>query len=86
MSCNAQAVTSAMSATPARSALGLVSDVARTLRFAPALEALAARIVANMTHGGRLPYNSAHLRFEKDARDWSIIMGGKDVRSHSDLL
>ena len=63
----------------ARSCLGLVSKVARSLQFAPQLEQLAARIVSNMTVGGRLPFNGAHLRFEKDAKDWSVIMGGEEV-------
>lgn len=63
----------------ARRCLGLVSKVARSLQFAPQLEQLAARIVSNMTGGGRMPFNGAHLRFEKDAKDWSTIMGGEEV-------
>ena len=62
------------------SCLELVSKVARSLRFAPQLEQLAMRIVANITGGGRMPFNGAHLRLEKDAKDWSVIMGGEEVR------
>ena len=65
----------------ARRAQHVVGSVARSLRFAPLLERLAERIVANMTRGGRLRFNAAHLRIEKDARDWSIILGGEGVGS-----
>ena len=57
----------------------MVGDVARSLSFAPLLEGLAQRIVANMTQSGKMPFNAAHLRIEKDARDWSIILGGEAV-------
>ena len=33
-----------------------------------------------MTKGGQLEYNAVHLRIEKDARDWSQIMGGEQAR------
>uniref|UniRef100_A0A1D2A093 O-fucosyltransferase family protein n=1 Tax=Auxenochlorella protothecoides TaxID=3075 RepID=A0A1D2A093_AUXPR len=59
--------------------LGLVSGVARSLAFAPALHALADRVVDEMTRGGVLPFNGVHLRIEKDARDWAMIMGGEQV-------
>ncbi len=68
---------------PARSNLPLVRDIARTLMFAPAVRALADRVVAGISGGGGLgarAFNSVHLRLEKDARDWSIIMGGQAVR------
>lgn len=59
--------------------LPLVSEVARSLRFAPALHELANQIISALTNQGSLSYNAAHLRIEKDARDWSIIMGGDGV-------
>ncbi len=71
----------------ARSNLPLVRDVARTLMFAPDVRALADRVAAGISGGGGgggagtpCAYNSVHLRLEKDARDWSIIMGGQAVR------
>ena len=54
--------------------------VARTLFFAPRLTGLADEIVAGMTAAGAAPFNSLHLRIEKDAKDWSTIMGGAGVR------
>jgi len=54
--------------------------VARTLFFAPLLTGLADEIVAGMEAAGAAPYNSLHLRIEKDAKDWSTIMGGAGVR------
>lgn len=60
--------------------LRLVGEVAKSLYFAPELHALANDVIARMTEGGALEYNAAHLRIEKDARDWSIIMGGDGVR------
>ncbi|CAL5219417.1 g1245 [Coccomyxa viridis] len=53
--------------------------VARTLFFAPLLTGLADEIVAGMTAAGAAPFNSLHLRIEKDAKDWSTIMGGTGV-------
>jgi hypothetical protein len=58
----------------------LVREVARSLYFPTSLHALAKQVIDRMTEGNRLPYNGAHLRIEKDARDWSIIMGGEEVR------
>ncbi len=55
------------------------TTVARTLFFAPMLTGLADRIVAGMTAAGAAPFNSLHLRIEKDAKDWSTIMGGAGV-------
>ena len=59
--------------------------VARTLFFAPRLVGLADEIVAGMEAAGAAPYNSLHLRIEKDAKDWSTIMGGAGVRLPSQL-
>lgn len=56
-----------------------MTEVARSLAFAPRLHALADRIVKKLTDGGRLPFNGVHLRVEKDARDWADIMGGTQV-------
>ena len=53
--------------------------VARTLFFNPLLTRLADEIVAGMAEAGVQAYNSLHLRIEKDARDWSAIMGGTGV-------
>lgn len=58
--------------------LRVVTEVARSLEFAPAIERMADRIVdkiAKSAHG----FNAVHLRIEKDARDWSQIMGGPEV-------
>ena len=63
-----------------------VSAVAKSLEFAPEVMALANRIVANMTRGGQLPLNAAHLRIEKDAKDWTITMGGRGVGAPSPPL
>lgn len=62
-----------------RSNLPMVTEVARSLAFAPRLHAMADRVVAALTDGGRLPFNGVHLRVEKDARDWASIMGGTQV-------
>ena len=57
----------------------MVTEVARSLEFAPSMHAFADRVVAAISK--RWPeYNAAHLRIEKDARDWSQIMGGPEVR------
>ncbi len=60
----------------------MVTEVARSLAFAPRLHAMADRVVAALTDGGRLPFNGVHLRVEKDARDWASIMGGTQVGWH----
>lgn len=75
--------------TCARSSLPVVTDVARSLTFAPAVRALAEHVIAGISAGGagggaaRREFNAAHLRLEKDARDWSAIMGGEAVRPNS---
>lgn len=56
-----------------------MSEVARSLAFAPRLVALADRVVDGLTRGGALAFNGVHLRVEKDARDWASIMGGSQV-------
>ncbi|EFN52272.1 hypothetical protein CHLNCDRAFT_139199 [Chlorella variabilis] len=58
------------------SILPVVSQVASTLHFNPALEYLADRVVAYMTRDGRRTFNGAHLRVEKDAMEWISILGG----------
>lgn len=59
--------------------LALVGEVTRSLRFPPSVHALAARIVEGVTGGGKRSFNGAHLRIEKDARDWAMILGGPQV-------
>lgn len=59
--------------------LGLVSRVARSLAFSPELEALGARLAYAVSRAGSAPFNGVHLRIEKDARDWAMIMGGQQV-------
>ena len=61
-----------------RSTLRVVTEVARSLEFSPLMHSLADRVIAAI--GARSPeYNAVHLRIEKDARDWSQIMGGPEV-------
>lgn len=66
------------------SSLHTVTDVARSLTFAPAVRVLADRVIASMSgsagSGMYKEYNAVHLRLEKDARDWSVMMGGEAVR------
>lgn len=50
--------------------------VAALLPFNAALEELAARTVRAMAASGVPVFNGVHLRVEKDAGDWTIIMGG----------
>ena len=59
--------------------LRVVTEVARSLTFAPEIQRLADRVIAGMTAGGQAEFNAVHLRIEKDARDWSTIMGGEAV-------
>ncbi|KAL4423902.1 hypothetical protein ABPG75_001203 [Micractinium tetrahymenae] len=61
------------------SMLPIVSQVAATLHFNPNLEYLADRVVAYITRDGRRRFNGAHLRVEKDAAEWFIILGGPQV-------
>lgn len=61
--------------------LRVVTEVARSLEFAPKIAALADRVIHGMTMAGKYEYNAVHLRIEKDARDWSQIMGGEQVRN-----
>lgn len=57
--------------------------VARTLFFAPQLTALADEIASGMEAAGVGTFNSLHLRIEKDAKDWSAIMGGNGVSAEA---
>jgi hypothetical protein len=43
------------------------------------IESLAATVIQGMQNASSGQYNALHLRIEKDARDWSTIMGGKQV-------
>lgn len=56
----------------------------------PAMRALADRVMAGISggagSGARKEYNAVHLRLEKDARDWSAIMGGEAVRPDRRVL
>ncbi|PSC70539.1 alternative oxidase [Micractinium conductrix] len=63
----------------ALSNLPVVTEVAKSLKFAPELVSMADRIVEAMTAGGKHEFNGVHLRIEKDARDWAAIMGGQQV-------
>lgn len=56
-----------------------MTEVARSLVFSSKIQDMADRIINAMTHGGQKDYNAVHLRIEKDARDWSTIMGGEAV-------
>ena len=62
----------------ARSNLRVVTEVTRSLEFSPLMHSMADRVVTAIA--ARSPeYNAVHLRIEKDARDWSQIMGGPEV-------
>jgi hypothetical protein len=65
------------------SALPVVTEVASNLKWAPAIQEMADRIIKGMEKSGAMPFNAVHLRVEKDARDWSTIMGGQQVSSVS---
>jgi hypothetical protein len=58
--------------------LPVVSQVAATLHFNPSLEYLADRVVSYITRDGRRNFNGVHLRVEKDAAEWFLILGGLD--------
>lgn len=55
-----------------------MTEVARTLEFAPSIEAMADRVVAAI-HSTTPVFNAVHLRIERDAKDWAQIMGGPEV-------
>lgn len=59
--------------------LRVVTEVAKSLEFSSKIQQLADRVIHGMTNGGREEYNAVHLRIERDARDWSQIMGGEAV-------
>ena len=60
--------------------LRVVTEVARSLEFSDKVAELADRVIRGMTMAGKHEYNAVHLRIEKDARDWSQIMGGEEVK------
>lgn len=60
--------------------LRVVTEVARSLEFSDKVTELADRVIHGMTMAGKYEYNAVHLRIEKDARDWSQIMGGEEVQ------
>lgn len=59
--------------------LRVVTEVARSLGFAPQIQALADRVILGMAAKGADDFHAVHLRIEKDARDWSTILGGAQV-------
>ena len=59
--------------------LRVVTEVAKSLEFSSKIHQLADRVIHGMTKGGMEEYNAVHLRIERDARDWSQIMGGEAV-------
>ena len=66
---------------PGCSNLRVVTEVAKSLEFSSKIHSLADRVIHGMTGGGTQEYNAVHLRIERDARDWSQIMGGEAVRT-----
>ncbi|KAK9844459.1 hypothetical protein WJX74_002810 [Apatococcus lobatus] len=66
----------------ALSNLRVVTEVAKSLEFSSKIHQLADRVIHGMTNGGMEEYNAVHLRIERDARDWSQIMGGEAVVWH----
>ena len=63
---------------PVRSNLRVVTEVTRSLEFSPLMHSLAERVIRAIA-ARSAEYNAVHLRIEKDARDWSQIMGGPEV-------
>ena len=57
--------------------LDLASTVARNLPFAPALHKLADKVLAGLAMDSAV-FNAAHLRFESDAWEWRMYMGGTE--------
>ena len=55
--------------------------VADSLHWSPQIVELAETIWMGMREGGVNLYNAVHFRIEKDAKDWSLIMGGIEVIS-----
>ena len=58
----------------------LVAAVADTVRWSVPMRELADKILAGMKAKGVDVFNAVHFRIEKDAKDWTQIMGGIDVR------
>ena len=65
------------------SCLSQASLVAQNLPFARDLNTLAGEVVDGMKRAGAVLYNGIHLRIEKDAEDWKVIMGGEKVHEVS---
>lgn len=64
--------------------LRLVQEVAGSLQWAPSLKLLANKIIKGiLEEGGGELFDGVHLRMEKDARDWMLILGGREVRRSS---
>lgn len=57
--------------------LGLTSKVALSLHFSPRLQALADKLIAAATDGGRRPFNGLHLRLETDSQFFYQSQGGE---------
>lgn len=59
------------------STLPLVTEVAGSLKFAPALHAMAQKVLGDIRVEHHV-FNAVHLRVEKDAEDWIKILGGPE--------
>ena len=61
----------------------LPKEAARSLQFPPGIVALADKVIDGIEQAtGNREFNGIHLRLESDSRDWSEILGGRDVRCH----
>ncbi len=60
----------------------LPKEAARSLRLPPGIVALGDKVVNGIAqaNAGERDFNGIHLRLESDSRDWSEILGGRDVR------
>eukprot|EP00892_Ulva_mutabilis_P008390 jgi/Ulvmu1/5923/UM026_0045.1 len=57
----------------------VVEDIARLVKFSPNVTALARKVIRGIHEKeGVEVYNGVHLRMERDAMDWAIIMGGRE--------
>lgn len=57
--------------------LRLVSEVAGSLKFSPAIHAIAERVLTGIRKE-HSEFNAVHLRVEKDAEEWIKILGGPE--------
>lgn len=57
--------------------VALASQVARKLPFAPAMHRLADKVLVSIAERAQT-FNAAHLRFDSDAWEWTILMEGTD--------